>query len=129
MESLFITGYSEASASYTYSRVGERYNIYFAIKFSWKDEYLAVAFMDFFGVGKLYPLYGRGGELKSFYYRVNKLDDLNVIVAHYDNYPLLGEKKERYLKWREMYLIKRGIIDGVDIGEVARELSAMNPKK
>lgn len=128
LDSGYITGYTEAIASFTYSKVGERYNIYFSIKFSWRDKLLAEMISDYFSVGKLYPVYSRDGALKSFYYRVNKIDDLAVVVNHYDNNQFLGEKRDRYLKWREMYLVKRGIINDVQMEVLASELSQMNPK-
>lgn len=125
----YVTGYTEASASFTYNKSNGRYNVYFALKFNWKDQILAESLLDYFSVGKLYPVYNTEGQLRSFYYRVNKIDELALVINHYDSYPLIGDKRERYLKWREMYLVKRGIINDVDISSLAEELSSMNPKR
>lgn len=128
MDSNYISGYSEASASFTFSRNNGRINVYFSVKFSWKDESLAFLFKEYFSVGKIYEIKDKNGILRAYYYRVNKLDELSVVVNYFDKFKLLGEKQQRYLKWRDMYLVRRGIISDVDIELLANELSLMNPK-
>ena len=48
-----------------------------------------------------------GRTKASAYYRVTKIDDLKVIVDHFDKYPLQSKKKlEAYNTWRQMVQYK-----------------------
>ena len=58
----------------------------------------------FFGLGKITKL---GSE--SVQYRVSSLEDLNFIINHFDNYPLLTRKHSDYLLFKEVInLMKEG---------------------
>ncbi|CAF3452586.1 unnamed protein product [Fusarium graminearum] len=69
-----------------------------------KDLALLEQIRLFFGVGKVTKL---GAE--SVQYRVSGLDDLNTIIYHFDNYPLLTRKHSDYIFFKEVInLMKQG---------------------
>lgn len=125
MDFWYITGICESVGSFTYSKVKNNISLYFAIKMSCLEKNLIEELYSYFKVGKIYTI------KKSLYYRVSKLEDLGVIVSHFDAYPLKGEKHKRYNIWRRMYLIRSGLVSAKnkELNELRLELSALNPRK
>ncbi|KKS19204.1 MAG: hypothetical protein UU76_C0003G0007 [Parcubacteria group bacterium GW2011_GWC1_41_7] len=110
----YITGISEREAAFTYSIASKkRVNLYFAIRLTHTDALLLKEIKDFFGVGNIYHV--KASKLTSNsdninrteYYRVTNLNDLAVIVRHFDAYPIHGRKKHLYEIWKNIYLLKQ----------------------
>jgi hypothetical protein len=81
------------------------------------------ALRDFFGgIGRVYSV-RQGG----FLFRVTRLEELSVVVAHFDRYPLQGAKQQGYEIWRQMVSLKgatfrRPAMERLE--ELAQQLSA-----
>ena len=101
----FITGLVDAEGSFmlgffksdTY-RMGYQIQAIFKIALHSKDLDLLSQVQKFFGLGKI----TKHGETSS-QYTVKSLKDLETIIAHFDNYPLLGQK------WADYTLFKSAV--------------------
>jgi hypothetical protein len=126
----YISGFAEASASFTYSRSGSVVALYFGIKVSTKDLAILQAVRAFFGnIGRTYPIKlsseGLVKDSRFFYFRVNRAKDLGELVAHFDRYPLKGSKAQQYQLWREMVRLKQRFRrpDADRLDELASQIS------
>ena len=132
----FITGFCEGEASFTYNKTGNNIALYFAIKLTKGDENLLCNIQNFFKVGQIYkvkaraPRHNSGHTKAALYYRTTKIADLQVIVDHFEEYPLKGEKRKRYEIWREMFLLKNNFrqCDRDKLILLSQKLSSLNPK-
>ena len=132
----FVTGFCEGEASFTYSGRGSHTALYFAIKLTKSDEDLLHSISSFFKVGCIYevkaraPRHNSGYTKSALYYRTTKVSDLQVIVDHFERYPLQGEKKKRYEIWKEMVLLKAQFrqYDRNKLLSLAKELSSLSPR-
>ena len=101
----FITGLVDAEGSFmlgffksdTY-RMGYQIQAIFKIVSRCEDLDLLSQVQKFFGLGKI----TKHGETSS-QYTVKSLKDLETIIAHFDNYPLLGQK------WADYTLFKSAV--------------------
>ena len=89
----FITGFVDAEGSFLitaqqvkWSKLGWGVRASFKINIHLRDRDLLEQIKNFFGVGNIYI----SGTQAS--YEVNSLKDLDVIIAHFENYPLLLKK-------------------------------------
>ena len=101
----FVTGLTEKEDSFSLGfyksdnyRMGYQIQAIFKIAMHKKDYYLLYTIQNFFGLGKI----TKHGET-SLQYTVKSLADLQVIMSHFDKYPLLSEK------WGDFKLFKDGI--------------------
>lgn len=132
----FVTGFCEGESTFTYSLSGQNLALYFAVKVTKAESDLIYKIHDFFQVGYIYPVKrlkptSNSGQTKSaLYYRVTKTSDLQVIVEHFEKYPLQGEKKKRYNIWKEMFLLKKQFRrhNSEKLLSLAKDLSSLNPK-
>jgi hypothetical protein len=136
----YITGFADGEGSFTFSRSGNQIAIYFAIKLVATDEPLLEAVRAFFGVGKIYRVKarspsqgaGNGGATKTAsMYRVTRHDELPRVMAHFDEYPLQGEKRFGYAVWREMVVLKKLFRHGANremLDDLAIKLSSLAPR-
>jgi len=75
----------------------------FKITLSSNDKLLLEKIKHFFGVGRLLS------QGSSVSYNVRSLDDLQVIVNHFDKYPLISKKYSDYILFRQVFeLMKQG---------------------
>lgn len=138
LDAWYVTGLAEGQASFTFSRSGRNFGLYFGIKLTGADEALLHALHAFFQVGAVYqvkpaaPRTARQGHTKAAsYYRVTRLEELARVVDHFDQFPLQGRKQESYRIWRRMIRLKaenyrRPPLD--ELAALARELSAASPR-
>ena len=116
----YITGFTDGEGCFFIGispdskyKTGYRVKAIFQIGLHEKDFALLEQINLFFGVGKVTKL---GAE--SIQYRVSGLDDLNIIINHFDNYPLLTRKQSDYLLFKEVInLMKEGkhlTLDGLN---------------
>lgn len=102
---LFVTGLTDAEGNFTLGfykssgyKMGYQIQAIFKITMHKKDYFLLLNIQNFFAVGKI----TKHGET-TLQYTVKSLVDLQVIITHFDNYPLLGEK------WGDFKLFKQGV--------------------
>ncbi len=133
----YITGFTEGEGSFTYSRTPTGVGLYFAIRLTNKEKLLLESIRNFFGnIGKIYPVKAlapttNSGKTKSsWYFRVTRVDDLLKIVDHFDRYPLIGIKKQSYLIWKKMVLVKSNFRNGKGerLNSLAQQLSEASPR-
>jgi hypothetical protein len=83
-----------------------------------RDKELLNRIAKFFGVGKVYT-----DGARSIQYVVQTVKDLEVIISHFDNYPLITQKKGDYILFKEAlslvknkdHLTKEGLQEIINI--------------
>lgn len=130
----FITGLSDSESSFMVnitkkpkSKTGYDVGLSFSIGLNEKDKALLENIQSYFGIGKIYK-----HTQDSYSYRVRSVKDLQVIIAHFDKYPLITQKFADYLLFKEVvsmiqlkkHLSKEGLEKIVGIrGSINRGLS------
>lgn len=132
----FVTGFCEGAGSFTYSRSGRGLGLYFALKVGATDLPLLQRIQRFFaGAGRVYHISaGSEGDGKlggSLYYRVTRRRELELIVAHFDGYPLAGARRDQYGLWRGMVALKQRFRkpDIAKLNEIAARLSHLRQRR
>jgi len=102
----FITGFSDAESSFIIlvqprfdSKTKWRIKANFSISFNKKDIEILEDIKYSLGVGQIYT---SGTKV---FYRVENFNELQVIVDHFDNYPLVTVKKMDYTLFKECFNI------------------------
>ena len=135
----YITGFCDGEAAFTFSRSNGSFGLYFSIKQREDNRQIIEDIYQYFNqVGNLYrgkgapPTKNSGFTKRYIYYRVNKIQELRVIIDHFDKYPLQSKKKfEAYNLWREMVLHKIENFRDIDyekLRSLAEKLSNLNPQ-
>ena len=100
----YITGFTDGEGCFfvgvspdSKSKTGYRVKANFQIGLHLKDLALLEQIQLFFGVGKISKL-----AAESVQFRVYALEDLKVILHHFDKYPLLTNKQSDYLLFKEV---------------------------
>lgn len=135
----YITGFCDGEAAFTYSRCGGSFGIYFGISQNADNRQIIEDLWEYFSyAGNIYevkeaaPTKNSGFTKPSVYYRVTKIDELMVIVDHFDKYPLQSKKKrDAYSVWREMVMHKLENYRNPDYDKMralAEKLSKLNSK-
>ena len=103
----FATGFSDAEACFSISviknkerKVGWRVFHSFQINLHTKDKALLELIQSYFGVGSI-TYHNQRSE--SIHYRVESLENLKVILNHFDKYPLITKK------WGDYQLFKQAL--------------------
>ena len=134
----YVTGLCDGEAAFTYSRTnsGKNLGLYFSIKLSNGEAPLLAKLRAFFGAGLIYKVKARaprafsGRTGASLLYRVSRLNELALVIAHFDAFPPRGRKAQAYRLWREMYRVKREGRHGdkTRLFELASALSSLSTK-
>ena len=104
----FLTGFSDAESTFSISilknnelKAGWEIAPRFSIKLHSKDKSILEGIYNFFKVGYI--------ETKGNYacYDVRSSEGLDVILNHFDKYPLIGKKRADYLMFKEILKLKR----------------------
>lgn len=120
----YVTGFLEAESSFTYSRSGmdgKNLVLVFAVKRPAADRALVEEIQNFLGVGRIYEV-----KPSSLYYRVSHREELDLVVEHFDQFPMRGAKQAGYLLWREMVQLRKQFFRKTPparLDELARQLS------
>jgi len=133
----YVTGFADGEAAFTYSRAGGSFGLYFSVKQREDNRQIVEEIHNFFNnVGQIYRGKESSGAPKSgstkpyAYYRVTKSSELQIIVEHFDKFPLQSEKKfEVYKVWREMVVYKKENYRKIDydhLSALAGKLSSLN---
>ncbi len=110
----YISGFCDGEAAFTYSRMGGAFALYFAIKQREDNRQIVEDIQQYFNyIGKIYvskesaPTKNSGSSKASAYFRVTRIDELKLVLDHFDKYPLQSNKKKAvYSAWRQMVLYK-----------------------
>ena len=102
----FVTGFVDAEGCFIIGltkseqyRLGYQVTAIFKISLHRKDSDLLCQIRDFFGVGVI----TKHGET-TLQYMVRSIKDLNVILSHFDAYPLISQK------WSDYKLFKQAVV-------------------
>jgi hypothetical protein len=117
----YVTGFTDAEGSFLINIqkrseliLGSSTSLSFKIKLHLKDKQLLEKICNFFNVGKIYIR--KDGYIE---YIVNSMKDLEVIINHFNHYPLITQKLSdykifvlvfEYLKQKN-HLTKKGLIE------------------
>lgn len=81
----------------------------FSLRKRWDNREAVEELMDIFGVGVIYECAARGATQKSAYYRVGREDELTIVVAHFERFPLVSPNKRAVFEaWSKMVEMKIG---------------------
>jgi hypothetical protein len=88
----FVSGFVDAlpqrgTGCFHVSIVGKSVRLMFQISLHKKDKALLYLIKDYFGVGEVIDR-----KDDAFYYKVSRLQDLILVLAHFEKYPLLTQK-------------------------------------
>jgi hypothetical protein len=133
----YVTGFCDGEATFTYSRAVSNFGLYFAVKQREDNRQIVDDIHAFFNyVGSIYRQKESKGAPKAgiskpaVYYRVTKINELQRIVEHFDQFPLQSKKKkEAYDTWREMVIYKKDNYKKADYDKLrflADKLSSLN---
>ena len=133
----YVTGFCEGAATFTYSKSGGSFSLYFSIRQKQDNRQAVEEIYQFFQhSGTLYnqrgglPAKNSAQAKTSIYYRVTRPYELKLIIEHFDQYPLQNKKKlEAYNIWREMVRHKLNNYRKIDYDKLralADKLSSLN---
>jgi hypothetical protein len=133
----YVSGFCDGEAAFTYSKSAETFALYFSIKQRGENRRLIEEIQQYFhNVGNIYlgkdstSSQNRDFFKPSVFYRVTKINELKVIIDHFDRYPLQSKKKlEAYGVWRQMVLYKLENYRDIDYNKLktlAEKLSGLN---
>jgi len=106
----YVTGFTDAEGSFLINiqsrstlRLGYSISLSFKLKLHSKDKELLERILNFFKIGKIYTR--KDGYIE---YIVNSMKDLEVIINHFNNYPLITQKSSDYIIFKLVFeLIKQ----------------------
>nr|QIJ45931.1 hypothetical protein [Calonectria ilicicola]QIJ45956.1 hypothetical protein [Calonectria ilicicola] len=105
----WVTGFSDGESSFSVSisknskyKTGWSVIPAYAIELKDKDITLLQEIQKYFGVGKVQSIKNKGHAV----YVVNSIKDLyNVIIPHFDKYPLLTVKRESFILFKQIVFL------------------------
>jgi hypothetical protein len=106
----FITGLFEGEGAFTYTNA----HPILSLRQRWDYEDLVRSVAEYFKVGKIYSCRARFPSQANTYYRINRLRELDVVIKHFDHYPMKSSKKRAaYEAWKRIVFFKRNGIQFV----------------
>ena len=106
MNPWFITGFTDGEGCFRISLtkrdnlVGWRVQLFFQIALHQKDKLLLENLQNYLGVGKIYK---SGKDMLQ--YKIQSLNEIEIILNHFDKYPLISQKRADYELFKEAYNI------------------------
>jgi hypothetical protein len=106
MNPWFITGFTDGEGCFRISLtkrdnlVGWRVQLFFQIALHEKDKLLLENLQNYLGVGKIYK---SGKDMLQ--YKIQSLNEIEIILNHFDKYPLISQKRADYELFKEAYNI------------------------
>lgn len=129
----WVTGFSDAEANF-YVRISRKRNMLvgwtvepiFAIRLHHKDLSVLYLIQKFFGVGKVY----HHVEMEEATFRVGSVKELDIIIKHFDMYPLITKKLSDFILFKKVLeIIKmKGHLNIEGILKIANIKASMNTK-
>lgn len=133
----YVSGFCDGEAVFTYSRMGRSFSLYFAIRQREDNRQIVEDIQQYFNfIGKIYVSKESSVTKKndvskaSVYFRVTRIEELKIVLGHFDKYSLQSSKKRAaYNIWRQMVLYKLENYRDVDYDNIrilAEKLSELN---
>ena len=104
MNPWFLTGFTDGEGCFRISftkkdnLVGWRVQLFFQIALHEKDKLLLENIQKFLGVGKIY----KSGK-NMLQYKIQSLNEIEVILNHFDKYPLISQKRADYELFKKAF--------------------------
>jgi len=125
----FITGFADGESNFTVSickdserKLGWRVRVAFQIGLDSKDKGLLDRIQAYFGVGKVYR-----GEKNIYRFKVQSSKDLQIILEHFDKYPLLTKKRADFELFKQIVeIMKRKDLTPSDLQEIVNIRASIN---
>lgn len=131
LDPYWVTGFTDAEGSFSIdvskqsnTNSGRKVNPEFRINLHLRDILLIRKIHSFFGVGSVYER-----ENDVAIYSVKSLEDIkNIIIPHFDKYPLITQKKADYILFKEVInlLNKKAHRDTEGVKKIIGFKSSMN---
>ena len=103
----FITGFTDGEGNFSISvtknnksSIGFKVALFFSIGIHVKDKSLLQKIKNLLSVGTIYKLGEQYIQLKGF-----SVKDLNIIINHFDKFPLKTKKRLEYELWKQVFNI------------------------
>jgi hypothetical protein len=103
----FLTGFTDGEGSFVLSitksdnvKSGWVIKPRFSISLHKKDRFILEAIKNYLGVGEIYTQ-----GIDSVQYRVFSIKDLQLVIDHFDKYPLISQKFGDYSLFKQAYLL------------------------
>lgn len=103
----FLTGFTDGEGSFVLSitksdnvKSGWVIKPRFSIGLHKKDRFILEAIKNYLGVGEIYTQ-----GIDSIQYRVFSIKDLQLVIDHFDKYPLISQKFGDYSLFKQAYLL------------------------
>ena len=103
----FITGFTDGEGNFLISvtknnksSIGFKVALFFSIGIHVKDKSLLQKIRNLLSVGTIYKLGEQSIQLKVF-----SVKDLNIIINHFDKFPLKTKKRSEYELWKQVFNI------------------------
>ena len=104
----FVTGFADGEGSFSVSiyknaefKVGWRVLLNFSIGLNEKDQTLLQEIKNYFSVGSINWKHG----MKTIQFRVVSIENLQIIINHFDKYPLITNKWADYQLFKQIFQI------------------------
>ena len=104
----FVTGFADGEGSFSVSiyknaefKVGWRVLLNFSIGLNEKDQTLLQEIKNYFSVGSINWKHG----IKTIQFRVVSIENLQIILNHFDKYPLITNKWADYQLFKQIFQI------------------------
>lgn len=117
-ESSFIVGVSKRDSS---RKKSWRVQPSFQIGMDYKDKALLDQIQGFFGVGKVYK-----GEKNIYRFMVRSLEDLKVIVDHFDKFPLITQKRADFELFKQVVELMNNKELTLDLQQIVNIRASIN---
>lgn len=128
----FVTGFCDSTATFTYSKAGGTFNLYFSLRQNENNREIVEKIQRFFGqIGSIYISKGKQSQkqIATYYYRISRVEQLRRVVEHFDGYPLQSKKQNVYVIWRKMVMHKIDNFRDIDralLKDLAGKLTIFN---
>jgi len=102
----FLTGFVDGEGSFLINiqknkrlEIGWNVGLKFQIGLHKKDKDLLYLIKDYFGVGEVY------NDREHLKFSIHSIKDLQLVIEHFDKYPLITQKSVDYILWQQAYNI------------------------
>jgi len=107
----WLSGFTDGEGTFLYSNSNESRHAKFKINLRDDDLTILEAIKSYWGMGHIYRqgFRQRGSYLTrpSASYEVFNLDDLPIIIAHFERFPLLSKKSNDFQIWKQIVWLAR----------------------
>lgn len=123
----FLTGFIDGEGCFRISltkvnsAIGWRVQLFFQINLHEKDRVLLENIKNYLGVGKIH---NSGKNL--IQYRIQTLNELTIIIAHLEKFPLISQKKADFELFKKTYVMRKEHLNKEGILKIVSLKASLN---